>query len=179
MPPLSRLRIVGIALIVVGVVATAIVGLYLATAAGAGMTLQNVLANGFAAFVGIAVVVGLGLYFYARATLDNINASPTDALSMRKQRQLIDLLRSEAREFSIAEVQRTLVIEEADLRGLLDELNTLHLFSGYVDWAGERLRAVDTPDLQAARACLRCGAPIQINAHTTCAKCGTQYNIVT
>jgi hypothetical protein len=178
MPP-SRLRIVSIVLIALGVLGTATVGLYLAVAAGAGMTLQEVLANGFAAFVGIAVVIGLGLYFYATATLNSAPAPAPDALSMRKQRLLIDLLRSEAREFTFAEVQRNLQIEESDLRGLVDELSALHLFGGYVDWEGERLRAVDTPVLQAARACLRCGAPIQISARTTCAKCGTLYDIIT
>jgi predicted Zn-ribbon and HTH transcriptional regulator len=170
---LNRSRIIGIILIASGMVIAIAAGLSLAIAVSRGQTAGTALSNAGIAFVPIALLVGAGIYQYARGSQEM--EDDTDS-AMRRQLKLLDILKSNGEPMRLADVASQLGGGGVEnVASLLNELIRLRLFSGRVDWQNRVAQALEPNLLRSMTACLNCGEPLHIDQNSVCPRCNTEY----
>lgn len=167
-------RVIGVGLAVGGFSLAIIAGLWLASQVSDGVTLNDIVANAMLAFVPVAFLMGLGLYFYTLSGRESYEESV-----VYRQRQLLDTLKAHGR-ISFAELASTLNVTKDDVRDMMQQLIQLQVFSGYVNWSDESLSIAEPYQLQTLTQCAICGyrLPLTKQRRWDCPQCGTQYTVI-
>ncbi len=119
----------GTLLIIVGFIAAVAAGLWLALQVSQGsLRAGEALLSAGLLFIPVAVVVGAGMYLRVRRQRQ---AEPVS--TVEKQRELVELLQQH-QQMPVAEMAAALDIDEVALRGLVEQLVQLDVFTGEVDW---------------------------------------------
>lgn len=165
-------RLIGIVLIVVGVGAALIAGVWLALQAsnqqlGAG---GAVLGAGLA-FIPIALLVGFGVFLFIRGGKEVEHES-----AMLKQRKLLDILKSRG-QVSVSDMALELGVNAATVQELVHQLVGLQVFSGYANWKDGMLFSAEASQLRQIDKCRNCGGEISLVGKGTaqCRFCDTEY----
>lgn len=170
-------RLLSIVLTGIGFAIAVAAGLYLAVRLSRGeIGSGGVLVGAGVAFVPVAVLVGIGIYLYARSLP---REEPEQESTIRQQRDILDLLRSQGK-VSLPEVAQAMNVDVDAVEGMVRELIGLRVFSGYVDWQSRLLVQDDAGRLGALQRCQKCGSPIDLSGGgvITCGVCQTEYFLV-
>lgn len=167
-------RLFGIILSVVGLGIAVIAGLWLATQTSAGdLEAGGAVLGAGIAFIPVAILVGVGIYLYVRGGTESQQETV-----MRKQRQLMDIVRSRG-QVDIADVAMELHVPVAEIKDLVHQLVGLQVFSGYINWDEGTLYSMQAQELGKLDKCKNCGGELKISGKgvVTCRFCGTEYFI--
>lgn len=168
------MRSAGIVLIAVGFAAAVLGGLALAVQVSSGeMDAGGALLGALLIFVPVGALVGAGIYWYVKAE-SAVDVQPNT--EMLKPRQLLDALRDRGA-LTVDAAAAELGVGPADVRVMLDELTTLRVFSGYVNWDDALMCAMQPDTLHALTACAVCGLPVALptEGQWVCQGCRTEY----
>lgn len=168
-------RAAGMVLIVVGFGAAVAAGLWLASqVSGQSLNVGSAMLRAGLAFIPVALLVGGGIYLYTR------RAEPAvmEKSSMEQQRHLVDILKARG-QMPISELARVMDTSPDTVKGLLQQMIELQVFSGYIHWKEEMIYSADAGRLRGLNQCSVCGAPIRLAASgaTACQTCGSEYFI--
>lgn len=167
---MTRNRRIGQALVVTGFVVATAVGLFLAVQASAGKigARQATMISGVV-FVALVPIVGYGIFLYTKQD------DPPPAISpILKQRELMDVLRSRE-QMEISELAQQLDITERTAQEMIQDLITLDIFSGFVNWDDGVVSCMDAEQLLQLSHCSICDIPIQVKHGIVCQVCKTGY----
>jgi hypothetical protein len=165
-------RLIGVILMVIGFGIAILAGLFLAVQASSDelSTGSAVLGAGFA-FMPVALLVGFGIYMYIKGGEEAEQESV-----MRKQRELLDILRSRG-QVGVHDMALELMVGVDVVQDMVHQLVGLQIFSGYVNWDDGILYSSDAGKLRDLKECQKCGAPIELvgKGVVACKHCGTEY----
>ncbi|MBC7870232.1 MAG: hypothetical protein H7Y09_05285 [Chitinophagaceae bacterium] len=116
----------GLLLIGIGFILAIAGGLYLAAS---DFETNAFALRGFIAFVVIVPLIGAGIYFYIRPQQEE--AEPESFV--RQQRELLDNLRSRG-QMTFSDAAQQLAVSEEAVIEMVNQLITLEIFNGEVDW---------------------------------------------
>ena len=164
-------RLVGIILAIVGLGVAIIAGLWIASQVAAGMTTGGALVGAGIAFIPVALLVGAGIYLYTQG-----GAQAEEESVMRKQRQLLDILKSRG-QVSVEDMALEMHASVDSVKDMVHQLVGLQVFSGYVNWNDGILYSEDASKLRELRNCKNCGGDIRLAGKgvVVCPYCGTEY----
>jgi hypothetical protein len=165
-------RLVGIILMVVGFGVAVIAGLWLALqVSNEQISAGGAVVGAGIAFIPVALLVGFGIYMFIQGGKEAVEES-----TMQKQRQLLDIVKSRG-EISLSDLALELGTKADDLRGMIDSLVGLQVFSGYLNWEKGVLYSTDASQLRGLEKCKNCGGEIKLvgKGIVTCKFCGTEY----
>ena len=165
-------RLIGIILIVIAFGIAVVTSLFIAA-----QTSADELESGGAvvlaaiAFIPIALLAGFGIYLYVRGGREAEEESV-----MRRQRQLLDILRSRG-QVEIRDMALELNVSVDKVNEMVHQLVGLQVFSGYINWADGILYSSEASKLRELKECEKCGAPIELvgKGVVACQACGTEY----
>jgi ribosomal protein L32 len=169
---MNRSRIIGIVLIALGLIIAVFAGLWLAFNVANGQGASDAFSSAGVLFVPIALLVGVGIYQYARSSREFEDNSDS---VMRQQREMMDILRGSTQPQRMTDVAAQLGVGVESVGAMMNELIRLGLFSGCVNWQTRVVQVVDAETLRRLRACANCGESLRIYSHTVCPNCGTEY----
>ncbi|MEO1162324.1 MAG: hypothetical protein AAFV98_00950 [Chloroflexota bacterium] len=156
----------------IGFVLVAIGGVILSLFAGNVLTAGQVVLGGIIFFLIVSPLFGYGIYTYAR--FSEASALETNE-EMEKPRQLLDLLREQGHS-DIITLAETLDTQPEMIRGYIDDLVALNIFSGIADWENGMLAVIEPTVLDALASCRTCKTTISIKSGVTiCPTCYTHY----
>jgi hypothetical protein len=134
-------RTIGIAAIVIGFVVTAIAGFILAAS-----NLQSgaLLTRALIAFAIVLPIMLFGIYFYVTSDRDLVSSTLSDT---ELQLKLIDIIR-ERKRVSLEDLAAELQVDMTAITRLVEDLDALDLFTGYIDWNNRVVYAVRPNELR-------------------------------
>ena len=165
-------RLIGIILIAIAFGIAVITSLFIAAQlsadeleAGGAVVLAAI------AFVPIALLAGFGIFMYVRGGKEAQEESV-----MRRQRQLLDILRSRG-QVEIRDMALELNVSVDTVNEMVHQLVGLQVFSGFINWDDGVLYSSDANKLRELKECEKCGAPIKLvgKGVVACQACGTEY----
>lgn len=161
----------GMIAIGVGFVLTVLAGFLLAILAN---DTTSLLISATIVFLLIAPILGFGIYRYAKSTQDERIST---AEEMEKPRQLLDILR-ERGQADISSLSQELDASPDEIKTMIDDLISLELFSGIINWDDGIIAIIDSNVLGLIDACKNCQNPIEMKEQTVtiCTHCGTEYH---
>lgn len=171
-------RLLGVILSALGFISATLAGLWLAVQVGNGsMTAGGALLSAGVAFFPLALLLGGGIYLYARSSARE--AQPPPISTMHQQRRMLDLLR-ERGSAPLSDLATQLEITPETAQSLLMELMRMQVFSGYANWEQNIVSVVDADQLRRMTACVVCSSPLQLTTAgvTRCSHCGTEYSLL-
>jgi hypothetical protein len=169
---MNNSRLTGIILSVVGLGVAVIAGLWLASQVGAGsMTAGGALVGAGLAFIPVALLVGFGLYLFVRG-----GAQAQEDTIVRKQRQLLDILRSRG-QVAVSDMALEMKVNADTVKDMVHQLVGLQVFSGYINWDEGVLYSAEASNLRQLDKCKNCGGEIKLvgKGVSKCRFCGTEY----
>jgi hypothetical protein len=93
------------------------------------MDVKGVLVGAVLAFIPVALLAGTGIYLYVKSAPEEVET----VSFTRKQRELIDLLRSQGK-ITIPDAAHELEVPVEQIHEMVDDLLQLQIFPGHVDW---------------------------------------------
>jgi hypothetical protein len=165
-------RLIGLILIVVGFGVAVITGLFLAVQVSAGeLTGGGAAVGAGLAFIPVALLVGFGIFMFVKGGQEAEEESV-----MRKQRELLDVLRSRG-QVAVTDMALELNVSADTVKEMVHQLVGLQVFSGYINWNDGILFSSDASKLRELKECEKCGAPIELvgKGVLACRFCGTEY----
>lgn len=172
---MGRSRIIGIILIGIGVLLTAIAGFWIATQSRqTDLSIGDLFLQAAIFFILAAPLILGGIYLYGHDSVDG----PVNT-DMVLQRRILDVLPlADATSFAALAVQ--LDVSEGEIAEQLASMADLDIFNGCIDWNAASVTKMTVADLNALKQCLCCQAPIQIqpSGQTICSNCACQYSVV-
>jgi hypothetical protein len=166
-------RLVGIILTIAGIGVALIAGLWIATqvSSGAIETAGAAILGAGLAFIPVALLVGFGIYLYVRG-----GAQEKVESVMRKQRELLDILKSRG-QVSVSDMAVEMNVPVDTVKNMVHELVGLQVFSGYVNWNEGVLYSQEASQLRNLDKCKNCGGEITLAGKgiVVCKYCGTEY----
>lgn len=165
-------RLIGVILIIIGLGAALLAGLYLAVQlsnqqiSGGGAVLGAGLA-----FIPIALLVSFGIYMFVQGGKEAVQESV-----MQKQRQLLDILKSRG-QVSVSDMAIEMHVTPDAVKDMVHQLVGLQVFSGYANWKDGTLYSSEASQLRSLDKCKNCGGEIELvgKGIATCKFCGTEY----
>lgn len=164
-------RLIGIVVTVIGFVVAVVAGLWIASQAASGLSSSGALLGAGVAFVPVALLVGFGIYMYTR------NGSEPEVQSeMEQQRLLLDIIGARG-QMSMDALASEMNVTDAVIRGHLDQLVSLQVFSGYINWETGLVGAASAESLRVLDRCLVCSSPLSLKSTSgaQCSACKTDY----
>lgn len=165
-------RLIGVILIVIGLGAALLAGLWLAVQ----LSNQQITGGGAVlgaglAFIPIALLVGFGIYMFVQGGKEAEQESV-----MQKQRQLLDILRSRG-QVSVSDMAIEMRVTPDAVKEMVHQLVGLQVFSGYANWKDGTLYSSEASQLRELSQCKNCGGEIELvgKGIATCKYCGTEY----
>lgn len=165
-------RLIGVILIVIGLGAALLAGLWLAVQ----LSNQQITGGGAVlgaglAFIPIALLVGFGIYMFVQGGKEAEHESV-----MQKQRQLLDILRSRG-QVSVSDMAIEMRVTPDAVKEMVHQLVGLQVFSGYANWKDGTLYSSEASQLRELSQCKNCGGEIELvgKGIATCKYCGTEY----
>lgn len=131
-------RWIGIAALVLGFVITAVAGFVLAASQ---LTAGVLLARALIVFVIVLPIILLGIYLYVTSNTESSDLSETEM-----QLKLMDMIRQRGR-VSLQELAAELKVTMGTVTHLVEDLESLDLFTGYIDWGNQIIYAVRPQEL--------------------------------
>ncbi len=165
-------RLVGIILTIVGIGVALIAGLWIASQVAAGsLETGGALVGAALAFIPVALLVGFGIYLFVRG-----GAQEKEESVMRKQRELLDILKSRG-QVSVSDMAVEMHVPVDSVKRMVHELVGLQVFSGYVNWNEGVLYSSEASQLRSLDKCKNCGGEITLAGKgiVVCKYCGTEY----
>lgn len=165
-------RLIGIILVIAGFGIAIIAGLFLAVQVSSDeLETGGAVVGAGLAFIPVALLLGFGLYMYVKG-----GEEAEEESVMRKQRELLDILRSRG-QVEVHDMALELNVSADTVRELVHQLVGLQVFSGYVNWNDGILYSSDASKLRELKECEKCGAPIELAGKgvLVCRYCGTEY----
>jgi len=165
-------RLIGIILMLIGLGITILAGLFLAVQVSSEeLSAGGAVLGAALAFIVVAPLIGFGYFFYMKG-----GDEAEEVSQMRKQRDLLDILRSRG-QYGINEMAIELGVNVDTVHELIHQLVGLQVFSGYVNWEDGMLYSTDASMLREMKNCQKCGAPIELvgKGMVQCQYCGTEY----
>lgn len=165
-------RLIGMILIVVGLGAALLAGLWLAVqVSNQQITGGGAVLGAGLAFIPIALLVGFGIYMYVQGGKQAVQESV-----MQKQRQLLDILKSRG-QVSVSDMAIEMHVTPDAVKDMVHQLVGLQVFSGYANWKADTLYSSEASQLRALDKCKNCGGEIELvgKGIATCKYCGTEY----
>jgi hypothetical protein len=171
---MERQRLVGIGLTVGGVAVATLGGIWLGVQPVTLTDDPTLIANALPVFLLAFVLMVLGGYSILLSGSGQSEAEPEMELPLL----LLDYLRQHG-EVKLSDAANALNVSKDAIIVGLEELQSLELFSGYVQPEGERVKVVPVPLLETMQQCAVCGRELTMRKHhpVTCAGCGTVYYI--
>lgn len=165
-------RLIGVILIVIGLGAALLAGLWLAVQ----LSNQQITGGGAVlgaglAFIPIALLVGFGIYMFVQGGKEAEQESV-----MQKQRQLLDILKSRG-QVSVSDMAIEMRVTPDAVKEMVHQLVGLQVFSGYANWKDGTLYSSEASQLRELSQCKNCGGEIELvgKGIATCKYCGTEY----
>lgn len=95
---------------------------------------------------------------------------------MRKQRELLDILKSRG-QVSVSDMAVEMNVPVDTVKNMVHELVGLQVFSGYVNWNEGVLYSQEASQLRNLDKCKNCGGEITLAGKgiVVCKYCGTEY----
>jgi hypothetical protein len=165
-------RLVGVILTIVGIGVALIAGLWIASQVASGeLQTGGALVGAGLAFIPVALLVGFGIYLYVRG-----GAQDKEESAMRKQRELLDILKSRG-QVSVSDMAVEMKVPVDAVKRMVHELVGLQVFSGYVNWNEGVLYSQEASQLRSLDKCKNCGGEITLAGKgiVVCKYCGTEY----
>jgi hypothetical protein len=165
-------RLIGIILLVIGFIVAVIAGLWLATQVNSGqLETGGALIGALLAFIPVGLLVGAGIYLYARGGVEAEQES-----EMELQRRLMDIVRSRG-EVRVPDVAIELGLSVERIKNMVHQLVGLQVFSGYINWEKGTLYSAEASKLRDLQTCKNCGGDIKLTGKgvVACPFCGTEY----
>ncbi|HUN10141.1 MAG TPA: hypothetical protein PLQ56_26285 [Aggregatilineales bacterium] len=165
-------RLIGIILLVIGFIVAVIAGLWLATQVNNGqLETGGALIGALLAFIPVGLLVGTGIYLYARG-----GAEAEQESEMELQRRLMDIVRSRG-EVRVPDVAIELGLSVERIKNMVHQLVGLQVFSGYINWEKGTLYSAEASKLRDLQTCKNCGGDIKLTGKgvVACPFCGTEY----
>jgi len=167
-------RIVGIILIIFGVAACAIAGVW----AAAEMASQNstlslggaALGLALAFFVVTAPAVGVGIYLLVKGRQE-----ATELAEVEKERQLLNVVLTQG-QVSIADLVLELKSNRDQVKAWIYDLVGKGLFSGYINWDEGILYSRQASSMREGKKCPNCGGELDFAGKgvIVCPYCGSE-----
>jgi len=126
-------RWVGIAAIVLGFLITVIAGFVLAASQ---LTTGALFVRALIVFALVLPILLVGIYLYVTSNTESSELSETEL-----QLKLMDLIR-ERKRLSLQELAAELKVSMATVTRLVEDLDSLDIFTGYIDWGNQVIYAV-------------------------------------
>jgi hypothetical protein len=133
-------RTIGISAIVIGFIATAIAGFILAAS---NLETSALLTRAVIAFAIVLPIMIFGIYLYVTSDRDSAAGLSETELQL----QLMDIIR-ERRRISLDDLAIALRIDIGTVVHLVEDLHTLDLFTGYIDWGNRIAYAIRPNELR-------------------------------
>jgi hypothetical protein len=168
---MNNSRLVGIVLSIAGLVIAVIAGLWIASQVAAGMTTGGAIVGAGIAFIPVVLLMGFGIYLYQRG-----GEEAQEESIMRKQRQLLDILKSRG-QVSVNDMALEMNVSVDTVKEMVHQLVGLQVFSGYVNWNEGTLYSSEASKLRELKQCKNCGGEITLAGKgvVVCRFCGTEY----
>ncbi len=170
---MSSGRVVGIALIVVGLIIALIVTVFLFSGVSDGSltTSGAILGLGIAFVVLVAPLVGFGIFMVIQG-----NREAARLAEAEKQRRLLDIVRSRG-QVNVYDLALEMQISQDEIKTLVHRLVGLQVFSGYINWEKGILYSSEARELRELKRCENCGGEITLTGRgvLSCRFCGTEY----
>ncbi len=169
---MERQRLIGIGFTAGGVVVATLGGIWLAVQPATLTDDPSLITNALPVFVLAFVLMVLGGY---NILVSGSSPSETEP-EMELPLLLLDFLRQHG-EVALTDAANALNVSKESVILGLEELQSLQLFSGYIQPARERVKVVPPPLLETMQQCTVCGRELTVRKHhpTTCPECGTVY----
>jgi hypothetical protein len=169
---MGRQRLIGIGLTVGGVVVATLGGIWLAVQPATLTDDPSLITNALPVFLLAFVLMVLGGYSILLSGSSPSEGEPEMELPLL----LLDYLRQHG-EVALGDAAAALNVSKDSIIVSLEELQSLQLFSGYVQPAAERVKVVPVPLLETMQQCAVCGHELTVRRHhpTTCPHCSTVY----
>ncbi|MDQ7025511.1 MAG: winged helix-turn-helix domain-containing protein [Anaerolineae bacterium] len=132
-------RNIGIAMIALGFVLTTMAGFFLAAS---NLDAGTLVTQALIVFAIVLPIMIFGIYLYVTSDEATSNLSETEL-----QLKMIDIIREQGR-VSLAELATDLNINIGTITQLVEDLDALDLFTGYIDWGNSVIYAVRPNELQ-------------------------------
>jgi hypothetical protein len=126
-------RWVGIAAIVLGFVVTVIAGFVLAASQ---LTTGALFVRALIVFALVLPILLVGIYLYVTSNTESSDLSETEL-----QLKLMDLIH-ERKRVSLQELAAELKVSMGTVARLVEDLDSLDIFMGYIDWGNQVIYAV-------------------------------------
>jgi hypothetical protein len=126
-------RWVGIAAIVLGFLITVIAGFVLAASQ---LTTGALFVRALIVFALVLPILLVGIYLYVTSNTESSDLSETEL-----QLKLMDLIR-ERKRVSLQELAAELKVSMGTVTRLVEDLDSLDIFTGYIDWGNQVIYAV-------------------------------------
>lgn len=170
---MNIMRRQGSVAIALGFVLTVIAGLILAFLANDTLDTFQLLISAGIVFVLVAPIFGFGIYRYASSAQAEAHLVADE---MEKPRQLLDILKANG-QADLETLSRELGSSADEIKAMIDDLISLELFSGIINWDEGIIALIDPNVLKLIDTCKNCHNPISMKESgvTICPHCGTQY----
>jgi ABC-type spermidine/putrescine transport system permease subunit II len=132
-------RNIGIATIVLGFVLTTMAGFFLAAS---NLDAGTLVMQALIVFAIVLPIMIFGIYLYVTSDAVTSNLSETEL-----QLKMIDIIRERGR-VSLAELATDLNVNIGTVTQLVQDLDALDLFTGYIDWSNSIVYALRPNELQ-------------------------------
>jgi hypothetical protein len=126
-------RWVGITAIVLGFVITVIAGFVLAASQ---LTTGALFVRALIVFALVLPILLVGIYLYVTSNTESSELSETEL-----QLKMMDLIR-ERKRVSLQELAAELKVSMGNVTRLVEDLDALDIFTGYIDWGNQVIYAV-------------------------------------
>ncbi len=171
-------RIIGIILIVFGVAACGITGIWAATMMASSNDLTPggaVLGLAIVFFLVVAPTVGVGIYLLVRGQHESKELAQVD-----KERQLLNIVLTRG-QVTIADLVLELRTSSDEVKAWIYDLVGKGLFSGYINWNDGVLYSRQASQMREGKKCPNCGGELAFAGKgvIVCPYCGSELFLAT
>jgi ribosomal protein S27AE len=171
-------RVVGIILILFGIAAIAIVGIWALAEMASGEALSlggAALAVALVFFLVTAPTVGVGAYLLVKGQRESADLAEVD-----KQRKLLNIVLSRG-QVNLSDLVLELGSSSDQVKAWIYDLVGKGLFSGYINWNDGILYSRQAGSIRETQKCPNCGGQMQFGGKgvITCPYCGTDVFLAT
>lgn len=166
-------RTLGIILTAVGLVAGVVVAILMFTYRREGSLSSGAAVLGLALFTAIIVLplVGGGVYLLVRG-----GQEASQMAEVQQQRKLLGVVKAQG-QINIADLALELNASRDKVQGMVYDLVSKGLYTGYINWDEGVLYAQQANQLRGLETCKHCGGQLQLAGKGVirCPFCGTEY----
>ncbi len=171
-------RVVGIILIVIGIAAIGVAGLWALAEMASGEALTAggaALGVGLVFFLVTVPTVGVGIYLLVKGQRETKELAEVD-----KQRKLLNIVLSRG-QATISDLVLELNATTDQVKAWIYDLVGKGLFSGYINWNDGILYSKQAGSIRETQKCPNCGGQMQFGGKgvITCPYCGTDVFLAT